>query len=98
MTGRDLEHLQQLQIFFHSLVDDMSANVQQLALRGFNAWLVRHSRRLHCLLLGLMLLGESAQRFWMLLLLWRQFVGLLQPPSVSALYQSCRSRMSHVGH
>lgn len=41
MSGRDLEHLQQLHIFFNSLVDDMSANVQRLALRGFNAWLVR---------------------------------------------------------
>lgn len=40
MTGRDLEHLQQLHVFFNSLVDDMSANVQRLALRGFNAWLV----------------------------------------------------------
>jgi hypothetical protein len=41
MSGRDLEHLQQLHIFFNSLVDDMSANVQRLVLRGFNAWLVR---------------------------------------------------------
>jgi hypothetical protein len=40
MTGRDLEHLQQLHVFFNSLVDDMSANVQRLALRGFNTWLV----------------------------------------------------------
>jgi hypothetical protein len=43
MSGRDLEHLQQLHIFFNSLVDDMSANVQRLALRGFNAWLVRRA-------------------------------------------------------
>jgi len=40
MTGCDLEHLQQLHVFFNSLVDDMSANVQRLALRGFNSWLV----------------------------------------------------------
>lgn len=40
LTVRDLEHVQQLHIFFNSLVDDLSANVQRLALRGFNAWLV----------------------------------------------------------
>lgn len=44
MTGRDLEHLQQLHVFFNSLVDDMSANVQRLALRGFNSWLVGETR------------------------------------------------------
>lgn len=42
LSGRDLEHLQQLHHFFHSLVDDMSSNVQRLALRGFNTWLVRN--------------------------------------------------------
>lgn len=40
LTVRDLEHVQQLHTFFNSLVDDMSANVQRLALRGLNAWLV----------------------------------------------------------
>lgn len=40
MSGRDLEHLQQLQLFFNSLVDDMVAHVERLALKGFNAWLV----------------------------------------------------------
>jgi hypothetical protein len=45
LTVRDLEHVQQLHTFFNSLVDDMSANVQRLALRGFNAWLVSGSWR-----------------------------------------------------
>eukprot|EP00878_Enallax_costatus_P009381 GHUV01009803.1.p1 GENE.GHUV01009803.1~~GHUV01009803.1.p1 ORF type:complete len:288 (+),score=116.50 GHUV01009803.1:305-1168(+) len=40
LTGRDLEHLQQLHAFFSSLVDDLTAAVQKLALQGFNQWLV----------------------------------------------------------
>ncbi|WIA12907.1 hypothetical protein OEZ85_006525 [Tetradesmus obliquus] len=40
LSGRDLEHLQQLHAFFSGLVDDMAAAVQRLALQGFNQWLV----------------------------------------------------------
>jgi hypothetical protein len=40
LSGRDLEHLQQLHTFFSGLGDDMAAAVQRLALQGFNQWLV----------------------------------------------------------
>eukprot|EP00883_Tetradesmus_obliquus_P013560 jgi/Sobl393_1/6519/SZX69264.1 len=40
LSGRDLEHLQQLHAFFSGLVDDMAAAVQRLALQGFHQWLV----------------------------------------------------------
>lgn len=40
LTGCDLEHLQQLHVFFSGLVDDMAAAVQRLAMQGFNQWLV----------------------------------------------------------
>jgi hypothetical protein len=40
LSGRDLEHLQQLHAFFSGLVDDMAGAVQRLALQGFNQWLV----------------------------------------------------------
>ncbi|WIA33058.1 hypothetical protein OEZ86_006214 [Tetradesmus obliquus] len=40
LSGRDVEHLQQLHAFFSGLVDDMAAAVQRLALQGFNQWLV----------------------------------------------------------
>jgi hypothetical protein len=40
LSGKDLEHLQQLHAFFSGLVDDMAAAVQRLALQGFNQWLV----------------------------------------------------------
>lgn len=43
MRGDDLAHLQQLAGFFNGLVDELSANVQQLALKGFNQWLVSGS-------------------------------------------------------
>jgi phosphoserine phosphatase len=45
LTGRDLEHLQQLHAFFSGLVDDMAAAVQRLALQGFNQWLVSEQSR-----------------------------------------------------
>jgi phosphoserine phosphatase len=43
LSGRDLEHLQQLHTFFCSLGDDMAAAVQRLALQGFNQWLVSNA-------------------------------------------------------
>lgn len=45
LSGRDLEHLQQLHAFFSGLVDDMAAAVQRLALQGFHQWLVRQPGR-----------------------------------------------------
>jgi hypothetical protein len=44
LSGRDLEHLQQLHAFFCGLGDDMAGAVQRLALQGFNQWLVSNAR------------------------------------------------------